>query len=87
MLHLLEQQLMHRARRVVWQALRQLGLPLQPMLLQALMTMLLQAFWQAMTAALGQVTRSVGICEPGEFGRGVVVILVGDCNIGVEPRG
>ncbi len=56
MLHLLEQQLMHALRRADWQATRQLGWP--PQDLQALATTLLQAFWHATIAALGQVTRS-----------------------------
>ncbi len=72
MVQLDEQQLMHELRRAVWHATRQLGLPLQ--LEQALATTLLQAFWQAMMAALGQV-RSVRHKEED------VVSVLRYCNI------
>lgn len=51
---------MQELRRAVWQATRQLGWP--PQDLQALATTLLQAFWHATIAALGQVTRSESEC-------------------------
>ncbi len=82
MLQLVEQQLTHWLRRADWQASRQLGLPLQPLLAQALTTTLLQAFWQAMMAALGQVKRSVCGVSWVDLGRGVLSFWLGIATSG-----